>query len=80
MSRYFFDIRSANAVSQDEEGMELPDAEAAHDVALDALVDTAREAVVEGSSGQSFAVEVRNSAGPILEVSATFNSKFFKTQ
>jgi hypothetical protein len=80
MSHYFFDLKSAGVVSQDEEGMELPDAEAAHDVALDALVTAARDAVVEGSQGQTFRVDVRNGTGPVLELTATFNSKFFRTQ
>jgi hypothetical protein len=36
MAQYFFDLRSARTFSKDEEGIELPDAEAAHDMALDA--------------------------------------------
>jgi hypothetical protein len=80
MAQFFFDFRSADNFSPDEEGLELPDAEAAHEIALGALVDAAREAVVEGSTDQSLAVEVRNGTGPVLEVSAVFSSKIFRKQ
>ena len=80
MALYFFDLRSAGTLSQDEEGMELPDSEAAHDVALDALVSVARDAVTEGSTNQRFAIEVRDGTGPILEIGANFHSKIFRKQ
>lgn len=80
MALYFFDLRSSGNFSQDEEGAELPDAEAAHDVALDALLSTAREAILEGSVDQRFAVEVRDGTGPVLEVGANFHSKIFRKQ
>ena len=78
--RTFFDFRSAETFSADEEGIELLDAEAAHSMALGALVDAAREAVMEGSTDQNFAVEVRNGTGPVLEVTAIFNSRIFRKQ
>jgi hypothetical protein len=37
MAQYYFDLRSSDAVSRDEEGIELLDAEAAHGAALHAL-------------------------------------------
>jgi hypothetical protein len=80
MAQYFFDLRSGGIFSLDEEGMELPDSDAAHDVALDALIDAARDAVVEGSLDQHFAVEVRDGIGPVLEVTAIFNSRIFRKQ
>lgn len=80
MTLYFFDLRSSDALSQDEEGLELPDTEAAHDAALDALVSTAREAVIEGAINQRFAIEVRDGTGPILEIGANFHSKIFRKQ
>ena len=79
MAQYFFDFRSGDTFSKDDDGIELPDAEAAHDMALGALVDAARDAVMEGAIDQQFAVEV-NSIGPILEVTAVFASKIFRTQ
>ena len=80
MAQYFFDLRSAGSFSRDEEGVELPDAEAAHNMALGALVDVARDAVIEGSLDQHFAVEVRDGIGPVLEVTAIFNSRIFRKQ
>lgn len=80
MAHYFFDFKSMSVESRDTEGVELPDAEAAHEMALGALVDAARDAVIEGSLNQSFAVEVRNGIGPVLEVTAIFNSRIFRTQ
>ena len=80
MSLYFFDLKSAGIVSRDEEGVELPDAEAAHDMAFDALMDAARDAVQEGSTDQRYAVEVRNGIGPVLEVTAVFSSRIFRKQ
>lgn len=80
MAHYFFDFKSLNTESLDTVGVELSDAEAAHDMALGALVDAARDAVIEGSLDQRFAVEVRNGIGPVLEVTAIFNSKIFRTQ
>lgn len=49
-------------------------------MALGALVDAARDAVMEGAIDQQFAVEVRNGTGRILEVTAVFASKIFRTQ
>jgi hypothetical protein len=80
MAQYFFDLRSGSTFSRDTDGTELPDAEAAHDMALDALVGVAREAVVKGSTGQHFAIEVRNGTGRVLEVTAVFNSRIFRQQ
>jgi hypothetical protein len=74
VAQYYFDLRSGGTFSRDSDGVELPDAEAAHDMALGALVDAAREAVMEGAIDQRFAVEVRSGTGPILEVGAVFYS------
>ena len=80
MSIYYFDLKSADVFSRDNEGMELPDAEAAYDMAFDTLVGAARDAVLEGSIDQHYAVEVRNGIGPVLEVTAVFSSKIFRRQ
>jgi hypothetical protein len=80
MTQYFFDLRSDDIFSSDEDGIELPDAGEAHAMALGALVDAARDAVMEGSIDQRFAVEVRNGTGPILEVGGVFYSRIFRTQ
>ena len=80
MAQYFFDFKSDNSFSRDDEGVELLHTEAAHDMALCALVDAARDAVIEGSLGKRFAVEVRNGMGPVLEVTAVFTSKILRKQ
>jgi hypothetical protein len=80
MSLYFFDLKSAGVFSRDEEGIEMPNAEAAHDMAFGALVDAARDAVMEGALDQHYAVEVRDGIGPVLEVSAVFSSRIFRKQ
>ena len=80
MAQYFFDLKSSDSFSRDEEGVELPHTEAAHDMALGALVDAARDAVLEGSKNQRFSVEVRDGTGPILEVGANFHSRIIRKQ
>jgi hypothetical protein len=80
MAQYFFDFKSDHAFSRDDEGVELLHLEAAHDMALCALIDAARDAVMERSLGQRFAVEVRDGTGRVLEVTAVFNSKIFRKQ
>jgi uncharacterized protein DUF6894 len=45
VTQYFLDLRSATTVSQDTEGIQLPDVETAHDMALGRACD----AVTEGS-------------------------------
>jgi hypothetical protein len=80
MTQFFFDLRSVDTFSQDEEGIELPNAEAAHRMALGALSDAARDAVIEGSTDQLLAVEVRDGIGPVFEITAFFSSKILRRQ
>lgn len=80
MAKYFFDFRLGDLVALDDEGMELTDVEAAHEQALSALVDAAREAVLEGAADQQFAIEVRDDIGPVLEVTAVFGSQILRKQ
>jgi hypothetical protein len=65
MSRYFFDTDDGDFRSQDDEGMELPDAEAARLAALDVLPDMARDKLPDGDR-RSFSVRVRDEAGAVL--------------
>ena len=80
MTQYYFDLRSDRAFSKDDEGINLRDADAAHQQALNALADLARDAVLEGSTNQHFAIEVRDGIGRVLEVTASYNSRIFRTQ
>jgi hypothetical protein len=80
MTLFYFDLRSVGTFSQDEDGTELPDVAAAHKMALGALSDAARDAVIEGSTDQLLAVEVRDEIGPVLEVTAFFSSTILRKQ
>lgn len=69
MPRYFFDIVDAKGVQRDEEGQNFPDAQAAGDEALIALLDIAREQVLS-RQGASLRIEIRNDKdGSILRQS-----------
>ena len=68
--RYFFDIRDDQLVP-DEEGMILPDIEAAQEEATRTLTDLVREAMPAESAG-GMTIEVRNQHGPVLEASLTW--------
>lgn len=68
--RYFFDIRDVQLVP-DEEGMILPDIEAAQEEATRTLTDLVREAM-RGESAGRMAIEVRSQHGPVLEASLTW--------
>jgi hypothetical protein len=68
--RYFFDIRDDQLVP-DEEGMILPDIEAAQEEATRTLTDLVREAM-RGESAGGMTIEVRSQHGPVLEASLTW--------
>ena len=63
--RYFFDIRDDQLIP-DEEGMILPDIEAAQEEAMRTLTDLVREARRGGFAGRT-AIEVRSQHGPVRE-------------
>jgi hypothetical protein len=48
MIRYFFDFRSGDVVSKDDEGRVLEDIEAAHEEAVESLANGIKGLVVEG--------------------------------
>ena len=50
MMRYFFDLRSGDVVSPDDEGRMLEDIEAAHQEAVGSLTDVARRSGWEGAA------------------------------
>jgi hypothetical protein len=67
MKRYYFDLRDGDAVSVDEEGLELPDIEAVQEEAARSLVDMAKDAVRGrrfNGFGRGMEVEVRDEDGP----------------
>jgi hypothetical protein len=76
MARYFFDFRSDGPLSADDEGLELLDADVAHQQAVGALVEGIRDIILEGAKDQRFAVEVRDDLGRVLQISAVLASEF----
>jgi hypothetical protein len=61
MPRYFFDIRDGEELVRDDEGMELPDLEAAFREAARSLADLSPKR----SSGQ-MAIVVRDGSGTVV--------------
>jgi hypothetical protein len=50
--RYFYDFRSGSSLSEDEEGLELSDIEAAHKEAVKALGEAVKDVITEGIAEQ----------------------------
>ena len=80
MAMYFFDFRSGDIVSMDDEGLELTDIDAAHTRAIQALADALENVFMQGRQNQHIAVDVRDDAGPVLEVTAVLGSKILRKQ
>jgi len=80
MVTYYFDFRTGDVLSQDEEGASLPDIEAAHRVALQAIADAIQGVVLQDLPSRRFQVEVRDDLGRVLEISAVLNSKILRKQ
>jgi hypothetical protein len=68
MKRYYFDIREGAHVAADEEGLMMRDIDAVQKEAAQSLADMARDAV-SGRMLHRMAIEVRDEAGLVLEVS-----------
>jgi hypothetical protein len=80
MATYYFDFRTGDVLSQDEEGAELPDLEAAYRVALQAIAEAIQDGGLQDLPDRSFLVEVRDELGQVLEISAVLNSKILRKQ
>jgi hypothetical protein len=66
--RYFFDIQDGEARIPDDEGMILPNVEAAREEAAMSLADLARDRVRDRRAC-SIVIEVRDEMGPVAEAS-----------
>jgi hypothetical protein len=75
MTQFFFDLRSVDSISQDEEGIELPDAAAAHRMALGALSDAARDAVIEGSTDLDGDSAIPQTSKHIVVIAASLGTR-----
>jgi hypothetical protein len=74
MRRYYFDLRDGDALVVDEEGLELLNVEAVQEEAARALAGFAWDAArcSAGSDSHSLAIEVRDDAGPVMNVRFAF--------
>ena len=73
MKRYYFDIRDGDGFSPDEEGLELPDIEAAQQEAALCLAHLARDAVrISRRNAHLMQIEVRDHNGPLLQAKFVF--------
>jgi hypothetical protein len=78
MARYFFDFKTDDAFANDEDGVELPNVEAAHNEAVDSLGEMF--VVKEGATDQHFIINVRDELGPVLQITAVIGSTIFRKQ
>jgi hypothetical protein len=70
MTRYYFDLRDRDGFIIDDEGFDLPDIEAVQREAVLSLADHGRSASEEAiGSLADLAIEVRDDAGPVMQVS-----------
>ena len=69
MTRYFFDILADDEIVPDEEGMNLPDLQAAVREATDSLADLARYPV-RSEDFQRLAISVRTLDGPVFKAAS----------
>jgi hypothetical protein len=73
MKRYYFDLRDGDALSRDEEGIELPSIEAAQEEAVRALAGMAMDRTEAGSClARDLAIEVRDDNRPVMRATFTF--------
>ena len=75
MTLYFFDMRVGAELFPDEEGVELPNLKAVQIEAARSIGGMAKDASwtnAESLLGLRMAIEVRDGAGPVLQVTFTF--------
>jgi uncharacterized protein DUF6894 len=80
MAPYFFDMRSEDVASLDDEGQELENIDAAHDEALRTFAEAICAAVMQSRADQRFGVHVRDNLGPVLEITGVIASKIHRKQ
>jgi hypothetical protein len=74
--RFFFDLKfDGEGPTDDEEGLVMPDLEAAQVEASYALTDLSKEMVLSGKTTNSLAVIVRDDSGPVLQATLNFEMK-----
>ncbi|MET3966729.1 hypothetical protein [Bradyrhizobium sp. S3.9.1] len=69
MPKFFFDHHSNTGIEIDDEGIDLPDVDAARSLALEALGQSLLDGAPRSLTGR-FAIEVRGPSGPSVRASA----------
>ncbi|MGY2904630.1 DUF6894 family protein [Bradyrhizobium sp. URHC0002] len=77
MARFYFDFHDADGILIDDAGEELPSAAIARKEALESIGEAVKELTSRHSEGR-IAVEVRDSEGSILKVSALVETTSLK--
>jgi hypothetical protein len=73
MPVYYFDTRDNDNFIEDDEGLDLPDIDAAKVAAATSLAELARD-VLPGSLKRELAVEVRDNRGSVLKALMKFEA------
>jgi hypothetical protein len=82
MPRYYFDLRDETGVALDEEGLELASPRSVHAEAAKSVADMARDAILSAPPAgrrQTMAIDVRDAAGPVMQVNFSFAIEIFRT-
>jgi hypothetical protein len=77
MARFYFDFYDASGILRDDAGEELPSATIARKEALENVGQAVRDLTYRHSEG-CVVIEVRDGEGPILRVSAAFETTSLK--
>ena len=67
MARYFFHVREGSILNRDEEGQELPNAEAARREALSSAREILGEKLLHGGSLDSRTIEIADETGHVVD-------------
>ncbi|MDP9812391.1 hypothetical protein J2W42_005261 [Rhizobium tibeticum] len=67
MTKYFFHLRTGNEIIEDEEGVDLDSAAAAHREAITAAREMLAEAVLQGNVVDGQVFEITDNTGRIIE-------------
>jgi hypothetical protein len=67
MPRYYFHVREGGTLHRDEEGQDLPDAEAARKEAISAAREILGDKLLHGGSLNSRAIEIADETGHVVD-------------
>ncbi len=73
MPRFYIDTSDENVFHRDEQGLVLPDVQAAKEAAVDALPDMARDVLPDGDHRMFFSIVRGEDGSPILQASLALN-------